>query len=408
MTINPVNVDVLMDAKWDTSPNKLVVSRSVSESISETMDRSPLGSMYDIVYAVFTQRLKSLLDPESPVSGMINGIIPQAVNFRALNTGIIPVAAPPNSGVGSMSRMSKIWGTQPDERLPTTLPMENGQIPYNMGQSPALEANKGLLIARVFADLQNHLPCVLFNVTGKTNVPMGIGGSSIVKKFLHNGLAVSQLGYTSTLTIEATVVTGGETDTANLQMIVEAAFGVLRDQIGTGAIANGKSWQLTMPTRVTPSTISETEAPWSQGDDKGSKLYIATVGLEDVRFECYQLVARNNKPLFTSTPSSTGDVLSITRNGEGAQGDMNMVLGEKSQLRITGLPLNGYVTISQTKKVVDLNFEGGRYILSARRTGRATLLVYATPTALSLGVGAMPAGAATEPIYRREVVVSAV
>ena len=408
MSINPTHVNVNMDPQWDVSPNKMVVSRSVSESISETMDRSPLGSMYEIVYAVFTQRLKSLLDPDSPVSNMIHGIIPQAVNFRALNTNVIPTAAPANSGVGSMSRMSKIWGTQPDERLPTTLPMENGSIPYNMGQNPALEANKGLLIARIFADLENHLPCVLFNVTSKTNVPMGVGGSSVVKKFLHNGLAVSQLGYTSTLTVEATVVTGGETDTANLQMIVEAAFSVLRDQVSTGAIASGKSWQLTMPTRVTPSTITETDMPWNQGDDKGGKLYIATVGLEDIRFECYQLVARNNRPQITNAPSTGGDVLSITRNGEGPTGDMNMVLGEKNQLRITGLPLNGYVTVSQTKKVVDLSFEGGRYVLSARRTGSATLLVYATPTALSLGVGAVPGGAASEPIYQREVVVSAV
>lgn len=410
---DPVSFDVLSRAQWDATPSGTVISRPVSESISETMDRAPLGSMYDIVYAVLTQRMKALLDPDSPVSALLlkGGIIPQAINFRAVNNGVIPNSSPaPNAGTGSMARMSSVFGTQPDERIPTTLPMETGQIPYAPGQSPGLEANKGVVIARLFADIGAHLPVVLFNVTSKTTAPIGIGGSAKTRTFLHKGQTIYELGYQATLSVEVMVAAGDEVAASNLQMIVEAAFGLLRDVVGTGAAVGGKSWQMMMPLRVSPGTINEADAPWSNGDDKGGKIYLTTVGLEDIRFEAFAHVAKNTKPLVGPSPTGGADrTLSVkTEEETSADGPLRLKLGDQSLLRVSGMPTNGHLTISQMKKVVDVVFQGGRYIIVAKKTGTAVLLVYGAPMAVPVGVSANPVGRAGEPLYQREVVVTAV
>jgi hypothetical protein len=373
------------------------------------MERAPLGSMYEIVYAVLTQRLKALLDDQSPVGGLLSeGILPQAVNFRALNTGVIPPPAH-TSNVGTGSMRSTLFSPSPDERIPSPMPLPTGSVPYAVGRDPGVEANKGLLITRIFADVQSHLPLVMFSITGKTNVPMSVGGKSVTRKFSHNGQAVYELGYVSAITAEAIIVTGDETSTANLQMVVESAFSLLRDHIGTGAVTGGRSWQMVLPSRVTPSTISEMDAPWSQGDDKGGKIYTATVGLEDIRFEAYSYIAKNNRPQVVDAPIDTGDTISIKKVGEGSDSaPLQLVIGQKTPVVVTGMSLRMMLSVSQTKRVVDLVFESGRYFLVAKRSGSAALLVYGTGMSSPLGNNVSVAGRADEPLYQRVVTVSAV
>ena len=407
----PIDIDVFSTLPTkDVSESGALVSRPVSESITETMDRAPQGSVNDIVYAVLGRRLRTLLDPDSPVGDLLGkAIIPQAVNFRALNAGTVPRTPPaPNAGTSSGKYHGRVFGTQPDERMPTTLPLPTGSLPYAIGQDPGLAANAGVLIARVFADLQSHIPCVLFNMTAKTPKPMNIGGQALTRKFRHKGKTVSELGYYATISVEATVVTNDETATGNLQAIVEAAYWTLRDHVGTGAVIGGKQWQMTMPVRVSPSTISEVDAPWSGGDDKGGKLYVATVGLEDMSFECYSYVERRTDAIISSA-GAFADTLSVALQGEDdTAGPLRVPLGSRSKVIITGMELSHHVVVDQTKKVVDLSFVNGHYVLTARRKGTAKIRVYDAGMTVALGASAQPAGRVSAPLYTREVVVSAV
>lgn len=409
-----INID-----EQDASPQDAWLSKPVAENITEAMDNAPLGALYEIVYAVLAQRLKSVLDANSPLSQLLSKTLVQTVQFRAVNPSYSAQAqaqpvAQGNRGAGSGSYHSKLWGPSPDERLPSTAPADTPELAYAMGQDPGTEPNKGLLISKLFADLKQHLPLVLFNITAKNYIPIGIGGSSVGKRFWQNGKVISEIVYRAQISVEALAITSDDDATSRLQAIVEACFGPLRDQIGTGSSVNGRSWQLTLPTRLTPSGISEVEAPWSMGDDKGAKLYTAVVGLEDMSFECVTYVAKPVALALSLDPDAGGSgqtpsIALASETGDLTQ-PMRLRLGQPQRLVITGMPVTADLAVSQSKRVIEVRKpnQGGVYEVIPRRTGEAILRVYDTHMTVSAQLPDTPVGKTESPLFERKVIVTAV
>ena len=408
------------DLPEQKAPSGSWVSRPVAEDISEAMERAPMGAVYEIAYAALARRLKRVLDPTSPAGHLLtHSLVNSAVNFRAINPGFIASAVrhpatPPDSGAGAGAYHSKVWGQSPDQRLPTTDPLPVDQVPYAVGQDPNPAQNRGLLIAKLFYDLQHHLPCVLFNVVSKTYVPVGVGGSSVTRRYRDGGLNITELSYKVMLTVEATVVTEDDESTSALQAITEAAFGTLRDQIDNGATIGGRSWQLLLPVRLSPSNINEVDAPWSQGDDKGSKLYTASVSLDDMMFECFSYVAKPVTGQFTDNLEAAGAGLPASiqlPNDPDPTGPMQLRLGMPQRLVVTGSTVMCDLAVSQTKRVVDLRrpYDGrGVYEVIPRRTGEATIYLYDTGSTVPAMTSTPSAGRVGLPLVERKVVVSAV
>lgn len=402
----------------DSRPEGLWITRPIAEDVSDAMEQAPIGHMEEIVYAVVTKRLKQLLDGESPLSELLShGFVPASINFRSLNStylnnqGRTP-ASVPNTGAGSGGYHAKIWGPNHDQRLPHTIPLESSEPPFAIGQNPEPEQNKGLLIAKLFEDLQHHLPCVLFNIVSKTYVPMGIGGGSVTRKFMRGGQSITEIGQKHTLNLEALVVSADHQSTATLQIIVETAFGALRDQIGSRGVVSGNRWQLTLPVQVAPDSINETDAPWSQGDDKGAKIYTGAVQLLDLSYEAFGYVGRTAAPAITA--STTDAVAAFRTAAEYASGvspsttePIRLRLGESTRLVVTGEPMSGEVQISQDKRILGLNRAAGVYELVARRVGEATLWLY--DTGFTLPLAEPTATGAGDPVVltSRHVVVTA-
>jgi len=415
---SPIRVDVELQ---DATPRDAWVSRPVSESVNEAMDNAPLGAMHELVYAALAQRLRTILDPNSSVGGLITNLVHTAVNFRSLNHnfaaggGHVPTV-PPNAGAGAGSYHSSIWSPSPDERLPATAPMANPAAAYAAGQNPANLHNKGLLIAKLFADLQHHLPLVLFNMTSETPQALGVGGSAVSRRFFKNGAVVSELGYRAMISVEATAVTQDDESASNLQGIIKAAFSTLRDQVGTGSTISGRSWQLTMPTQISPSSITELDAPWSQGDDKGSKLYSATVGLESMMFECIVYVQRPVNLLITNDLSfevGTGvPSIYLAASGEtDPEEPLILRLGHSQRLVVANASVTTDLVASQSKRVIELRkpYQGsGFYEIIPRRTGEANLFLYETHMTVSATTSERPSARVGDPLVKRKVVVTAV
>jgi hypothetical protein len=395
------------------------ITRPVAESVTEAMERAPLGALYAITYASLASRLRAVTDPTGPLAELLcQSLVHDAINFRSLNRqfltgGLAVPTIQPNSGAGAGEYHSKLWGPQKDERLPSPLPLEaESPLAYAVGQDAVSEQNKDLLIAKLFADLQHHLPCVLFNVTSKTYTPIGIGGSSVTKRFFRDGIVVSELGYKAMLSVEATLVTGDDNATSSLQAIVEACFGTLRDQIGSGSVVSGRSWQLTLPTQLSPSTITETDAPWSQGDKNG-KLYTATVGLEQMMFECITRIGKPLALLVSENPVVSDGIASIGLASEtSTTGDMQLRLGGPPQrLVLNGMPLTADLFVSQAKRVLEIRKPwggSGFYEVIPRRVGEATLVMFDTKMTVPAQQPQTNAGRAEAPLVQRKVVVSAV
>jgi hypothetical protein len=407
----------------DATPEDSWVSRSINESITDAMERAPMGSFYEIVYAALARRMKAVLDQDSPIGALLTqSFVPSAVNFRALNAGFfVGGGAPaplstPNSGAGSGSYHSRIWGTAPDERIPSTViePSAAAQAPYAVGQSPAT-ANQGLLIAKIFWDLQSHLPTVLLNVTAKNYVPVGVGGSAVSKRFHKNGQTVTELCYRVNFSVDAVIVAEDDEAASNLQAIVEATFGTLRDHVENGAVIQGRTWQLVLPVRLTPSTITEIEAPWANGDDKGSKLYTTSVGLEDMTFECISWVARSVALLTADDLDAAGafDPPSISVYGERGSFEepIQMRLGVPQRLVVNGAPVTSDLAVSQRTKVLELRKPyqtTGTYEVIPRRIGEAVIYLYDVGMTVPVMSADLPAGRIGAPLVQRKVVVTAV
>lgn len=407
----------------DNTPAGSWVSKPVAESVTEAMEQAPVGALYELTYAVLSKRLRDILTPGNQIDGWLIGeLVHTAINFRSLNPnfftggGRVPTV-PPNSGAGSGEYHANLWGTNKDERLPSTQPLENADYPYAHGQDPTPKQDKGLLVAKLFADLQHHLPTVLFNVTDKQYVPIGIGGSAASKRFYRDGKVVTELAYKATISVEATVVTEDDEATSNLQAIVEAAFGTLRDQIGTGASITGKSFQLWLPTKVMPSPVTELEAPWSQGDDKGAKLYLATVGLQDMMFEAFTYVARPVTALLSDNigdPGNQGQArVSLAVGDDDPEGPIRLTLGKPQRLTLSNAPVTSDLVVNQTtsgKRVVELKrpYQGsGVYEIIPRRTGEATLVLYDTGMVVPIMSADTPSTRVGSPLVQRKVVVTA-
>jgi hypothetical protein len=402
----------------NSMPDNVFLSKPVAESITDAMNNAPMGAMAEIVYASLAARLKCLLDPSGLLGLMASSFVHTAVQFRAVNPGFRAPGAPvpsvmANQGPGG--RYARIWGPHRDERLPHTVPLSTEEVPYAMGQDPGELPNQGLVVEKLFADLQNHLPVVMFNITSKNNVPMAIGGSAVTGQYWHNGKTVTQLGYRVILTVEATLVTNDDESAANLQAIVEAAFGTLRDQVSSGALISGRSWELTLPTKLSPSSIAEVDAPWSAGDDKGAKLYTSTIGLEDMTFECVMYVSRPVNLRLSQDLESAGayGAVNITVPGENTATTepLRLKLGAVSKLIVNGMNLTTDVAVSQNKRVVELrkpNQGSGTYEIVARRTGEAVLRLYDTGmTVNSQSTNPLPS-VTGEPLFERKVIVTAV
>lgn len=411
----PLHVDVDLQ---DTTPRDSWISRPVADSISEAMEQAPLGALAELTYAILARRLRDILDPNK---GLLAGnMVHTAVNFRSLNPnfaaggGHIPTV-PPNSGAGAGDYHSTLFAPNKDERLPSTAPDPSTTHVYAQGQDPSNLSNRGLLIAKLFADLEHHLPAVLFNITSETPQPIGIGGSAASKRFYRDGAVVTELGYKATLSVEATAITEDDEATSNLQGIVKAAFSVFRDQIGTGAAITGKSWQLMMPTQISPSPVTELDAPWSQGDDKGGKLYTATVGLENMQFECFTYVKRSVNALVTNDLSNeVGDgapLITLAAGDTDTSGPIRLRLGQPQRLVLANAPVTSDLTASQSKRVVEIRkpYQGsGIYEIIPRRTGEATLFLYDTQMTVSATSSEKPSVRVGDPLTQRKVVVTAV
>lgn len=401
----------------DPDAEEAWITRPVAESVTEAMERAPLGALYAITYASLASRLRAVT--EGPLAEMLcHSLVHDAINFRSLNRRFLAggAAVPtvqPNSGAGAGEYHSKLWGTQKDERIPDPQSLEAvSPLAYAVGQDSVSEQNKDLLIAKLFADLQHHLPCVLFNATSKTYTPIGIGGSSVTKRLFRDNMVVSELGYKATLSVEAAIVTGDDNSTSSLQAIVEACFGTLRDQIGSGPVIGGRSWQLTLPTQLSPSTITETDAPWSQGDKNG-KIYTATVSLDQMMFECITRVGKPLALLMSENPVASDTAASIRLASEtSATGDMLLRLGAPPQrLVLSGMPLTADIFVSQSKHVLDLRKPwggSGFYEVIPRRVGEATLVVFDTNMTVPAQQAVTNAGRAEAPLVQRKVIVSAV
>lgn len=416
-SVNPIEKVTLENS----TPSTSWTTKAVSESITDAMNKAPMGALAEIVYAVLARRMKMLLDPASPLGSLLpSSFVHTAVQFRALNpnplseSGRLP-AVMPNQGSGVGSYQSKVWGPNKDERLPHTVPIPTEQVPYAMGQNAGSMPNAGLLIAKLYADLQSHVPVVLFNISNKNYVPMNIGGQSTSRRFWQDGKVVTELVYRATMTVEASLVTGDDEAAANLQAIVEATFGTLRDHVGTGAMVSGPSWQLTMPTRLTPSAITEVDAPWAQGDDKGAKLYTSTVTLEDMSFECISYIGKPVTLLLSDDPiaAGAGQPASLSVPGESGSptSTLRLQLGVPQRLIVTGAPLTADVSVSQSKRVLELRQPSqttGIYEIIPRRTGEATLRLYDTGMTVNSQLVDRPTARTGEPLVERKVIVTAV
>jgi hypothetical protein len=380
------------------------------------MERAPLGAMHELTYAVLAQRLRSILGADM---GLVNSLVHTAINFRSLNpnfsagSGYVPTV-PPNSGAGAHSYHSSIFAPNKDERLPATAPDPTTAHVYTEGQDPNQLSGKGLLVAKLFSDLENHLPAVLFNLTSETQQPIGVGGSAASRRFYKDGRVVTELSYKAMISVEATAICEDDEAAANLQGIIKAAFSVLRDQVGTGATITGQSWQLMLPTQISPSSITELEAPWAQGDDKGGKLYTATVGLENMMFECFTYVARPVDALLSTDVSGETDgpaTIALASGDTDLSEPMRLKLGTVQRLVLGNAPITSDLAVSQTKRVVEVRkpYQGsGVYEIIPRRTGEATLFLYDTPMTISATTSEKPAGKIGEPLTQRKVVVTAV
>ena len=402
----------------NSTPDNAWTTRPIAESITDAMNNAPMGAMAEIVYAVLAQRMKMLLDPNSPLGALLpSSFVSTAIQFRALNPSPLAERVPAvqsNQGAGINAYQSKLWGPNPEERLPHTTPMPTEQVPYAMGQNPGSLPNAGLLIAKLFADLESHIPVVLFNITAKNYVPMNVGGSSTSRRFWQNGKTVTELVYRVTLTVEASLVTSDDESASNLQSIVEATFGTLRDHVGTGALVSGRTWQLSLPNNLTPSSITEVDAPWAQGDDKGAKLYTSTIGLEDMAFECVMYVGKPNSILLSKDTVDAGALsapgFSIPGETGNSTNPIRLKLGVPQKLIVNGAPLTADVAVSQSKRVVELRHPStaGVWEIVPRRTGEAILRLYDTGMTVSAQLDDRPTARTGAPLFERKVIVTAV
>jgi hypothetical protein len=298
--------------------------------------------------------------------------------------------------------------------MPTSEPLPTATPAYAIDQNPITEQNKGLLVAKLFADLQHHLPCVLFNVTSKTYVPIGVGGSAISKRFYQEGKVITELAYKAMISVEATAITEDDESTSNLQAIVEACFGTLRDQVAFGSAISGKSWQLMLPVKLSPSNITEVDAPWAQGDDKGGKLYTATVGLDEMMFECVTYVGKPLALLLSCDVADAGTdgpaSITLAVGEDDPDQPLQLRLGQPQRLIVTNGPLTSDLAVSQTKRVVELRqpWQSGAYQIIPRRTGEATLYLYDTHMTVPAASSEAPTVRVGAPLCQRKVVVSAV
>ena len=408
-----VNIDV--DLR-DSTPPDAWVSRPVSESVNEAMERAPLGAINELTYAVLAQRLRQVLSVDI---GLTKSLVHTAIQFRSLNPnfhaggGYVPTV-PPNSGAGAGAYHSAVFAPNRDERLPATAPDPTNAHVYTQGQNPHQLQDKGVLIAKLFADLEHHLPAVLFNITGEQPQPIGIGGSAASRRFYKDGAVITELSYRAMLSVEATAICEDDEAASNLQGVIKAAFSVLRDQVGTGAAVTGKSWQLMLPINISPSPVTELEAPWAQGDDKGGKLYTATVGLENMMFECFTYVKRPVTALLSQDTSGETDgpsTITLASGDNDSSVPMRLRLGVPQRLVLANAPVTSDLSVSQTKRVVELRkpYQGsGVYEIIPRRTGEATLFLYDTLMTVSASSSEKSSTRHGSPLTQRKVVVTAV
>ncbi len=404
------------DAVLGNSPgDDAWITKRTPESITDAMNQAPMGSVYEITYAVLSNRMRQLLT-EGKGLNLAKSFVYDALNFRSLNANFYqggdrhPTVAS-NAGAGAGQYASKLWGNNHDERLPQTLPKGTSVHTYGTGQDPTPLQNKGTLIAKLYQDLESHLPLVLFNVTSKETPPIGIGGASNSRSFYKDGTTVTEIAYKADLEVEVLVFTEDDHSTSHLQALVETAFGMLRDHIGSGSEITGPSWSLTMPTKLVPSPISSFDAPWANGDEKGSKLYSATINLSGLKFEAFTYVGKRVK-LRLSEGGAGSEELSMSVPGQDDPTQpIRMVIGQPQRLTISGAPLDADVLVSDGHRVLKLRkpYTGtGFYELLPRRTGEATLKLYPTGMILDITDSTLPSGRAQEPLLTRKVVVSAV
>ena len=399
----------------DSTPQGNWVTRDVASSVTDAMDRAPVGALYDIVYASLANRLRTLLDQQG--DSLLGSAVHTAINFRSLNPNFYAggnrhPTTPANAGAGVGSYHSSVWGNNKDERLPQTLPRETAAQSYASGQDPTPKQNAGVLVAKLFQDLESHLPLVLFNVASKEYVPVGIGGSSTSRRFYKDGKVVTETAYKRNLTVDASVFTADESSTAQFQAIVESAFDTLRDHVGSGSVITGSSWQLTMPTTLDTSTISDFDPPWAGGDEKGAKLYTANVTLNNMSFEAINYIGKAITAQMSTdviTPVETS--IAIQGGSTDASEPIELVLGKTQRLIVNGAPLDADILVSQGHSIIEIrkpNRGAGFFEIIPRRTGEATLTLYSTGMVIDISSPSVPAGRVGEPLLQRKVVVSAV
>jgi hypothetical protein len=391
----------------NSEPDTYWVSRPVAESITQAMEAQPLGAMHQIIYASLSSKLKSILTPSNPLFDLFSStFVNTAINFRALNPQMnyperVP-ALPPSS-----AQQTQVWGMPHDPRLPNSLPEGVANVSFAPGQNPQTEQNQGLLVAKLFSDLQSHIPLVLMNISERRVAPQSIGGGAITGRKFKDGKAVTELSYVCFVSVTMTAVTGDDQATNELQSIIESCFSTLRDS--TGSMVYGRKWQLTMPTSVATETITEVDMPGSGGQTKNNKLYVGTVTLQNLLFDCVSYIERPAQLEVSANPVG-GYTPNIQLVGESSStGPMQMLLGKPQQLVVGGLKMSETLVVSQTKGVIELQKTlGGFWRILPKRTGEATICVYDTGSYLPVNFTGMPPGAAEAATYTRKVVVTAV
>lgn len=365
----------------------LGVIRSIPESVSDAMNAAPLGSMYDILYSSLCRRLKDGLTEGTLLNQLLQTtLVSSAVNFRAVapgfGTSTRPTQQPRADGTG-VSPQTQGWGRNKTNQLPVTLPLDETQTPLS-DPSP----NDGVLIAKLVANLQHLIPCVLFNVTSKISKPVNVGGGSATSKYFDGeGNIVTQYTSHYAINVDLLVVTQDETAAGNLQALVEGVFGVYRDLAGDGAYISGNSWSIVLPSRLpVTSPITEVDSPWAQSDTKNSKLYTSTVTLEEVYFECSMFTKQSIKMDVPVVLRGAVTIRAPRDNTVDPGADQPLTLrigGPAVPLEITNLEFRDAVLLdlraSNGKNIVRLlhpkESRSGLYELLAMRQGTCDIVV---------------------------------
>ena len=316
------------------NPIQTGILRSVASTPSQQIEDNPLGFSSDIIYSALVNRLTEALTEDTNLHTIVaRSLVGQIVNFQALAVQPTVGIRPNRSDGTGADADSNVWSRNKSSVLPTTsmLPMTETTLTALNGP------DRQVMVVKMLADVGQHLPCVLLNITRREAKPVGIGGNALTgRRYDQRGNAVSEYTYLADVDVELTILTGDESSTAALQACVEAVFGTYRDLGGaTGAKISGRRWSVTLSASV-PQTapILELDRPWSQNDGKTSKMYSTTVTLADISFECTANIIHESASLASFVSKQAAPTLSAVGLRDTT---LSLQIGQRTVLTINGM-----------------------------------------------------------------------